>query len=260
VGTDRLPVLMLLAAGSLGACGEILSVDGEDKPPAPSTPAREAGADAGALVPSNEDGGGGISDAADACQSLGCASKKCSAARCEPLIFVTIQTFNGAELGGDGGDPGFKADKACRDEGKLLSSTSTFFAWIAGPGGGPFTRGLRLVPRFYWTPGTDGAVELVGTTSAALQNGLLHVIQRRDGSTAPAPVRTNVRADGTTIASAVQETCDMWRSGLSSSLGAIGVPASLRPGVWAAHLESVSYLVAACDSALPLYCVEDATP
>jgi hypothetical protein len=185
-----------------------------------------------------------------------CSSGKCSSGKCEPLVFVSMQTFKGDALAS--GDPGFAADQKCTDEGKLVHPLAQFFAWF-GATSTPAARQLRLVPRPYWTPGSAGLVR-VADNAAALGAPLLKPIARRDGSVAVAPPWTNVTAAGTLL-SATDKTCAGWTNGTPGGTGAIGDGASAKGGDWAAHeLAPGSYQVGGCDVPRPIYCFEDATP
>jgi hypothetical protein len=195
-------------------------------------------------------------DAGAACPaSVVCASGKCVAGKCEPLVFVSMQTVAGNGFGA--GDPGFAADQKCTDEGKLFQPLAQFFAWFGGTST-PTARQLRLVPRPYWTPGPSGQVR-VADNAAALTAPLLQPIARRDGTAAQAPPWTNVTASGVLLTT-TDTTCVGWTNGTAGGLGAIGDPVSLKAGDWAAHQPASTYQVGGCDALRPVLCFEDVTP
>jgi hypothetical protein len=270
MGSARAAVVALLTLAALPvaalACNALLgNDDGVFVADDGGAPSEGGTADSSSPIPGDAMGadaadaadGADAADAATGCPgSVVCASGRCTAGKCEPLVFVSMQTFKGNGLAG--GDPGFAADQKCADEGKLIVPLAQFFAWFGGSST-PVARQLRLVPRPYWTPGTGGLVR-VADNAAGLTAPLLQPIARRDGSVAVAPPWTNVTAAGTLL-TATDKSCASWTDGTTGGLGAIGDPKATGAGGWAAHeVVPGTYQVAGCDALRPLYCFEDVTP
>jgi hypothetical protein len=222
-------IVGVAAAAHAAACG-----------PGPADPTPRS-ADAGPEVPTDA----GLDATPASPDAAGCASKRSTLdGLCQPLVFVTSETFVG-DLGGDPVHVGVeRGDALCQAEADKVFTGKVFRAWLSA-------KGLSAKDRLEHSATSYRLID--GTTVAASWErfaGPLHVTSidlKLDGTRVREPVFTGTLADGT----ADDRTCDDWSSAAAESLAAKGYSDTSSEGTWTNALIDNS-----CAELSHLYCIE----
>lgn len=253
--------LAIFCAALFGACGVTLTAPDDTTPEAPDGAAVESGAD-GTTV--QVDGGrdadapdDGSTDARDAeCEAATttgcacgtvCASMTCSDGGCDPLVFVTLGTFDG-NLGVTTVSALAFADSQCQSIAATLvpAPTTTFKAWL-----GAAT--MRVDTRFIQSKRpyrlANAGHSIVATSFAALNADLMRAIDvTHDGSMLLSPFEVWTGTDRS--GAPTKSDCSGWTAATMSTNGSYGLT-NATTTVWTRNSDSGS-----CGVQRHLYCFE----